>query len=199
LACMHGSVEVLEAVLAKGGALTQASSYDGTPLEIATKTGRQDVVQAIIVNLGEEFKANQGTSLFHACNLGFAQIVTILLKAEADPNLVDPEYGRSCLLEASRLGFSEIVSILLDAGASVITYDTSKNTPLYWAVMHDNDAMIETLLAAYMGQKNANSESALSIAEAHHVKLIGKKEGSALVCKNANCRHIVCKRKQGDQ
>jgi len=121
-----------------------------------------------------------------------------LLKAGADPNRIDSEFGRSCLLEAARLGHPDIVFLLLKNGALCHTTDKTNNTPLHFAILQDNKTMIESLISAYMGQKNMSGDSAISIAEAHGVLLRGKKEGNAVACKVPNCRHVLCLPKKFD-
>jgi len=171
--------KVLQIILAKGADVTLSGLYDdGTPLEIATTTGRRDILGIIIKKLGSAFKQNQGKSLFIACHRGFTLLASDLLQAGADPNLVNEEYGRSCLLEATRLKFSEIVALLLTYGANSNTYDDTNNTPLFWAANHNDEQMVERLVLSHVDQKNKLGESARSIAEKHGLEL-----------------KIICKRK----
>ncbi len=56
--------------------------------------------------------------MYRASSAGHADVVTLLLGAGADVNLVSAD-GRTPLSIATRWGYSTVVKVLLDAGAAV--------------------------------------------------------------------------------
>ena len=71
-------------------------------------------------------------------------MVSVLLKAGADPKAAMPETGATALHVAAEAGFTEAARQLLDAGADPKALDTAGRTPLHFA---NGSGLVELLVA----------------------------------------------------
>lgn len=118
----RGHLEILKAALAHGADLQSTNRYGGTALIPAAERGHVETVQTLIeAGVAVDHVNNLGwTALLEAIILGngrerHQQIVAMLLKAGANPNLADRE-GVTPLQHARSRGFREIEKALLAAG-----------------------------------------------------------------------------------
>lgn len=118
----RGHLDILKATLTHGADLQSTNRFGGTALIPAAERGHVDTVQTLI---------DAGVAVDHVNNLGWTalleaillsdggerhqQIVALLLKAGADPNLADGQ-GITPLQHARSRGYREIESALLAAG-----------------------------------------------------------------------------------
>ena len=85
------------------------------------------------------------TPLNWAATNGHTDVVKLLLRAGADPNIAD--LGRETpLSEASRKGHKYVVKLLLEARAEPHTTDDFGRTPLYWAARYGHTEVVKLLL-----------------------------------------------------
>lgn len=116
----------------------------------AARAGNADEVIALLaagVNVDGVSKANGGTALTFACMDGHADVVTVLLGANAKVNMANG-FGLTPLVFACRRGHTEVVTKLLAANASVDQADSEGETPLYAACHAGHLSVVERLLAA---------------------------------------------------
>lgn len=121
----RGHLEILKMTLANGADLKSTNRFGGTALIPAAERGHVETVQTLIdAGVAVDHVNRLGwTALIEAVILGdggkrHQEIVAILLKAGANPNLADRD-GVTPLQHAQKLGFKEIEDILL-------TYKTTK-------------------------------------------------------------------------
>ena len=87
------------------------------------------------------------TALMMASNEGHTEIVSLLLAAGANANLVETT-GSTALIAASNAGHVEVVSLLLDAGADTDVVDKRGMTALIMASDRGHAAVVSLLLDA---------------------------------------------------
>lgn len=119
----RGHLEILKMTLAHGADLASTNRYGGTALIPAAERGHVETVKTLIdAGVAVDHVNNLGwTALLEAIILGnggerHQQIVDILLKAGANPDLADRD-GVTPLRHARARGYREIETRLLDAGA----------------------------------------------------------------------------------
>ena len=88
---------------------------------------------------------NGTTPLFVASEEGHTEVVSLLLKANADPN-IQTEKGASPLFIASQEGHTEIVSLLLKANADPNIQIEDGPTPLFIASQEGHTEVVSLLL-----------------------------------------------------
>lgn len=114
----EGFNEVLQLTLAAGADVASINRYGGTALIPASEHGHVETVRFLIA---------AGVPVNHVNNLGWTamqeaillndggprqqEVVGLLLKAGANPDIRDPE-GRTALQNAERLGFGEIAALI---------------------------------------------------------------------------------------
>lgn len=82
--------------------------------------------------------------LYNAVAIGDIKEVKRLIKAGADPNIVD-EYATTPLYVSAMLGYIKIVTILLEARADVNHPDYKGRTPLDVATFEGNTEIVNLL------------------------------------------------------
>lgn len=102
------------------------------------------------------------TALMLAADRGLADVVKALLKAGADPHLVD-EFGRNALIFGAGSGNSEVVQLLLSAGLKADTRDKYDDTALMAAAAAGNPESVRLLLknGAEVNATNSRRQTAL--------------------------------------
>jgi uncharacterized protein len=102
------------------------------------------------------------TALMLAADRGLADMVKALLKAGADPHLVD-EFGRNALIFGAGSGNSEVVQLLLSAGLKADTRDKYSDTALMAAAAAGNPESVRLLLknGAEVNATNTRHQTAL--------------------------------------
>ncbi|VAW58181.1 hypothetical protein MNBD_GAMMA11-1036 [hydrothermal vent metagenome] len=97
------------------------------------------------VNIKNKWDA---TPLLMAAQEGYTQIVTVLLKANADVNAAEKTNGATPLHMAAENGHTQIVAILLKANADVNVAGIDGGTPIYIAAQNGHTQIVATLLKA---------------------------------------------------
>ncbi|EHU2111735.1 ankyrin repeat domain-containing protein [Acinetobacter baumannii] len=119
----QGYLKILRMTLMHGADLKSTNRYGGTALIPAAERGHVETVRTLIAaGINVNHVNNLGwTALLEAIILGngksnYQQIVALLLKAGANPNLADKD-GITPLQHARTRGYREIEKLLLVAGA----------------------------------------------------------------------------------
>lgn len=141
-----------------------------TTLLTAIRTGdTRGVVRAIRAGADVDRVGDDGfTPLIAAAGLGERRIVTALLDAHANVNIVEPRMGATALHKAAQSGDGEIITQLLDHGAFIDQQSPILgHTPLMDAVQHKGTAAVAALLerGARLTPLNHFQQTALDLAE----------------------------------
>ncbi|WP_329521695.1 ankyrin repeat domain-containing protein [Spirillospora sp. NBC_01491] len=151
-----------------------------TPLSAAVRIGRLPLVEFLItrgadVNRSERGEVETGTVLTHACLLAeSAALVSMLLRAGADPDLPRPD-GWTPMMCAAHRGNIEVVRALLAAGASVLpSVDEGKVNALSLAERRGHDGTAQLLrdhgATSHRADRLARSTSDIAVWLAEHAR-----------------------------
>jgi ankyrin repeat protein len=167
--CLTGEWGEVRQLLSAGGKETlsscslQAASALGTPAEIETliKSG---------VDVNAQQKGTQVTALHIAASAGRTEVVAILLRAGADPDIPDAE-GSTPLIRAVEAGKPDVVRALLQSKVNLNKIKGPRNfggggTALHSAINGSQDEIADILIAAGVDidAVDARGETALMLA-----------------------------------
>lgn len=168
-ACYLGEMSIVQLLLDKGADVNCA---DGWALQTAAAEGHDTIIEELLrrgadinaCTTNENFPA--GTALQAACEAGKLEIVELLLKHNANPDLgAGPQ---TCpLIAAATRGEDEIVELLVNAKAKVNVFGGSEvGTPLTVGAVFLKKESLELLLKAGAGidLKEADGDTALIAA-----------------------------------
>ena len=139
--------DLLEVLLSSGAHVNHQDKDGRTPLFLAVKYGRVNVVTCLIergceVNLG---KFNQSNTLHLAAKKGNPEIVELLLNAGHNLDSVNWG-GNTALLIACRFGHKLAVNALLSAGAKVNVCNKLGHYPLHYAAFAGDKDLVYMLI-----------------------------------------------------
>ena len=159
-----GHVEMIKFLIAHGAEVNTRANNSSTPLSSAVGSAQLDAVKALLgAKANPDLYGNDGqTSLSDAASRGYLEMVKTLLDAKADPNGGE---RNPPLFYAIKQGNTNLAALLIRAGAEVdraraldgqMTSDSPRrrpsgdqiftNTPLAFAVVQNQAAMVEMLL-----------------------------------------------------
>lgn len=122
VASARGHAKIVQLALDYGADLKSTNRYGGTALIPACHYGHVDVVKLLLQTQIDVNHVNDlgWTALLEAVMLGdggprFQEIVDLLLRRGARPNLADPE-GETPLAHAKKRGFEELARLISLAG-----------------------------------------------------------------------------------
>ena len=134
---LHGEVEALKALIGRGARID---------LPVAAALGRTEDARGLLVGASGE---DRHLALSVAADLGYVEIVRLLLDAGENPNRYNPVGGHSHttpLHQAAGRGHEEIVRLLVERGGRTDLRDILWHaTPADWA-QHAGKPQIEALL-----------------------------------------------------
>lgn len=128
----------------RGGAGISSHTFDAGGGRGDTKAVRSLLRQGESVNA----VSPQGTALTQAAQAGQKEVVLLLLKEGADPNLGQAESGSSPLHQAAASGDVQSIRVLVAAGAKLDQRDAADLTPLAYAVRNGSLPAAKALIAA---------------------------------------------------
>ena len=159
----NGHAKVAAALLGAGADAAHADELGDTALCVASVAGNAEVVELLCKHAGHG-KATLGApgslerpALVKAAAEGHAEVVQLLLGANADANAADG-YGATALAWAARGGHLEAVGALLSGGASVNAVDEVGDMPLMAACAPGHEAVVARLLGAKADVLSANDD-----------------------------------------
>ncbi|GIJ50351.1 hypothetical protein Val02_72370 [Virgisporangium aliadipatigenens] len=137
-----GQVSIVDRLLAAGAVVTSES------VTHAAREGRIVVLRTLLDHGGDpNSQSLQGTALYQAACGGFRDTVALLLDAGADPAAAASGCGVA-LAGACHGGNIEVVELLLAAAPGLVdATGASDMTPLWQAVGHGDQAIVDMLLA----------------------------------------------------
>ncbi|PQE14382.1 multiple ankyrin repeats single kh domain-containing protein [Rutstroemia sp. NJR-2017a BBW] len=169
-AAYDGTLDILKLLLDHGA---DVNSEDGWALQTAAAEGHVDIVKELLIR-GANVNARtsnpnfpQRTALYGACELGWDEIVDILLEHGADPNLGGGENDYP-ILAAARNGESEIINklILAHADVNVVSGDDGSTALILFAKNFSGLEPLERLIdaGAAIDATNNDGDTALIAA-----------------------------------
>ena len=117
--------------------ITRLLSTRMLDINSALETGREDY------HFDDDYEAT--TPLFEAARNGHTDVVRLLLKRGAKPNIAH-DFGDTPLLMAAEDGHIEVVKLLLDGGADPNMADEDKDYPLHRAAREGYKGIVQMLL-----------------------------------------------------
>lgn len=141
-----GTVEQAKELLKADPKAFNAVNAEGySPLILACYRSNNEVAKFLIDNGADlNYASGMGTALMAAVAKGNAEIVKYLLDKKADPNIADPN-GTTALIYASTFRNHEIAALVVKAGGSPTFKDKRGNSALDYAILADDDKLIEIL------------------------------------------------------
>lgn len=121
----------------------------------ATAEGDIEAVELVCKYAPERILETSGQSagqrnempIHWAAKKGYSDVVTAMLDAQADPNVVD-KYGQAPLHMAASKGHVESVKALLTANANVDIVDKDGDSPMQWAELNKHHKTYDVLFSA---------------------------------------------------
>ncbi|XP_052090920.1 serine/threonine-protein phosphatase 6 regulatory ankyrin repeat subunit C-like isoform X2 [Mytilus californianus] len=143
IACEFGYTNIVK-TLSRTCFINLTDSNNCTPLYLASKYGRYDIVQLLISkNADINYTDNDNkTPLFVACEASHIDIIKLLVDNEVDINLGN-NHNETPLHIACKQGDGNIAQLLIAHGADVDFIDNEGQTPLHLAL---NVNIVETLI-----------------------------------------------------
>jgi len=138
-----GSVEEVKRLLLMGADINTKNDFGLTPFELAVVGNNCGVVEYFL-QLGQNpnLERGGGTPLMSAAANGNLELLKLLLKYGADPDL--PGDGKATAL-MSATGHTEIFKILVSHGANIRAKDNYGRTVLIWAALHGTEEVVTLL------------------------------------------------------
>ena len=140
----HGHSKCVELLRDAGASMNFVAGERKTPLMIAASNGDFDSMK-VLIKAGARPNYRGETSLISAAKSNSPMCMEMLIKADADVNLVDVD-GCTALFHASDNGYLECLRLLVQAGVDVNSSDARGATPLYAAVCRRLMPCIQFLL-----------------------------------------------------
>ena len=175
VACVHGDLEVLAALLANQeirSLANQEIECGISPLHLVSFTGHEYRIDCIVKLLEAGADINKAcdkglTAIMWAAWKGDASVVQLLLEARADVDHVNTD-GRTALMLASLHGHASVIPLLLGAKAEVNRANANGMTSLMFASKQGHTSVVSLLLAAGAEVNRANAKGMTALMLASH-------------------------------
>lgn len=157
-AAFLGHHEIAEMLLQSGANVNSLSSVSGTPLQTVAvgHHGAQRLIKQMATGMSSGERDVMPVVGTHA---DYAETWKVLLAAQPDLSLCDPQYGRTALGIAASAGSDVGVDALLKAGADVNTPNKRGGTPLHDAVFIKERPLVLSNIVTRLISAGANIEA----------------------------------------
>lgn len=141
-----GTVEQARPLLQRDPKLANAENAEGYPaLILACYRSNNEVAKYLLANgAGIDAISGMGTALMASVVKGNDEMVSYLLEKRANPNLADGN-GMTALLYAVMFKKHNIAAMLVKGGADTLHKDNRGQSALDYAIVANDDKMIELL------------------------------------------------------
>jgi ankyrin repeat protein len=171
-ACEYGDLESAKLVLAAGADMNRENKYGRTPLMLAAREGRDDLVALLIANHADvNHEGISAPAIYYATWKDHLSIVKMLLDAGARvkraPELAAKNPEQEPILgQAAYVNDLPLIDLLLGHGADINEASDTGRSVLMYAVQSTKPATISHLLenGANPNAQNNNGESPLMLA-----------------------------------
>ncbi|CAI9718034.1 transient receptor potential cation channel subfamily A member 1 homolog [Octopus vulgaris] len=168
VAAQEGFTEIVMILLSHGADIMATNDDEETPIHLASKFGRTNVVRALVkadktVVKSEDEDSN--TPLHIAALHGHDKVGEILINFGADVGAVNNNMWTPLDCAAAN-GWTHMAMILLDSDSLVDPADKSKTTPLHLACRNGHLRMVRLLLQrnASVSQRDSDGNNCLDLA-----------------------------------
>jgi len=164
-AAQEGDYSKVAKLLKAGADVNAKGGYDESALEAAAQNGHEEIVKLLLENhaLVDARDSDGATALMYAST---ADIIKLLVRANADINAIDQKNGRSILHYA--LWHPNVIQSLLEAGANINAVDHKGRSVLRYAInRHPN--LVQFLLE---NGANVDTEDMLTAARTGNEELV---------------------------
>ena len=196
IVCCDGQDELAKILLGKGADPNIADKYGDSSLHSATYgCCSTNVLKEIIDHVAHINATNNdgATALLLACNTGRSELVRLLLKAGADPNITDAD-GDTCLHGVITADCNkETQQEIIDYGADVNATDKRGRTPLLLGCVLGQIDSVNVLLAAGADTTICDEEGSSCL----HAAIDGRCSKDTLQALIDHGAHIDARRKDG--
>jgi len=141
-----GTVDEAKVMFQKNTECINTVNKDGfSPLILACYSGNNEMIFFLIENKANiNYTSQEGTALMAATVKGNLDLVALLLKKGANPDLKN-KTGITALMYAVQFKNIDIVKLLLRSGANKFLEDNEGRTAFEYAVFTKNDEIINLL------------------------------------------------------
>ncbi len=165
----HGGV--IKLLLSDGANVNVANKQGLTPLFLASRDGREEVVALLSAQQGVNLERGDDeahTPLCVAVANGHLRIFARLLSRGADPHAKDKNGMIPLHIASKRGNFEAVTSLLQTKGGNINERDNNGNTPLHYAAEVGHMGLVESLLqsGADVSARNIKNETAGDLARA---------------------------------
>ena len=146
---VHENAADIVKILLEAGANPQiCSEKSESSLIMAADWGYVDIIEMLLeagADPNSEYEDNY-TPLAVACRWGHAEAAELLLKAGANPHATDSCYNDSILMDAAEGNNPKCIKMLLERNVDVNHVNYDDETVLLYAVLHQNNEKIVSML-----------------------------------------------------
>jgi len=163
IAVLSGNLKFIKVLLEKGVNVNEMNYNGNTPLHIAAKKGKDEIIRFLIEHCIDPKNNENQTPLHLAVYKNNLQAVKILIENTADINAQDSHKSTPLHIEILS-GNHEFIKVLLEKGANVNEKNCNGNTPLHIDVKKGKDEIIRFLIEHCIDPKNNENQTPLHLA-----------------------------------
>ncbi|RKY10524.1 MAG: hypothetical protein DRP56_00720, partial [Planctomycetota bacterium] len=184
-ATMHGSNDMIEYLISKGGNIHSLNKYGKSPLDMARDSRKKEIAELLIKIVGKCGDLNHSEeAIYNAAAKNNLPKLTSLLSIKGVKANFKDNNGNTPLHVAIASGYKDIVQVLINKGAKVSLKNNEGDTPLHIASTLGYKDIVQLLInkEAEVSVRNSSGNTPLHIASMHGYKDIAE----LLINKEAN-------------